>query len=69
MNNTMVKTYQNRIVNANRKELLLLNYELLMVEIEESIEALKVDNEKAFDNAMVKAHGFLRELSDNLNLD
>lgn len=69
MNKELVKEYQTRIVNASRKELLVINYEMLMTEIEEAIEGLEVENTLRFEKAMHMAQKLLRELSDGLNFE
>ena len=69
MNKELVKEYQTRIVNANRKELLIINYEMLMAEIEEAIEALEIEEAFRFEKAMHMAQKLLRELSDGLNFE
>ncbi len=60
MNKELVKEYQTRIVNASRKELLVINYEMLMTEIEEAIESLEVENTLRFEKAMHMAQKLLK---------
>lgn len=63
-----VKTYQNRIVNAGRGQLLLITYELFLKEIDKSIEAIDNRNEEAYNQNMVKVHKYHRELTDTLDM-
>ncbi|GKX28729.1 hypothetical protein SH1V18_12090 [Vallitalea longa] len=63
-----VKTYQNRVVNAGREQLLLITYELFLKEIDKSIEAIDNRNEDAYNQNMVKVHKYHRELTDNLDM-
>lgn len=67
MNSTMVKDFQNRIVNASKGDLLIINYEMLFVTVDEAIHAVNEDDESTFNKAMIQAHRLLRELSDNLD--
>ena len=67
MNSAMIKDFQNRVVNASKEELLIINYELLLLSIDEAIEAIEIDNEELFNKRMVRSHGFLRELTDGLD--
>ena len=66
MTEAMIKGYQNRIVNASKADLLLINYELLMLSIDEAIEALDTDVH-LFGKQIIKAQKYLRELTDNLD--
>lgn len=67
MNNELVKDFQTRIVNAGRGELLIINYEMLLAEIEGAVEALNQKNEPEFEKAMIQSHKLLRELSSSLD--
>lgn len=67
MNDSMIKDFQNKIVNAGKSDLLLINYEMLFVTLDEAIEAADEDKEDAFNRSMVQANRILRELSDNLD--
>lgn len=67
MNATMVKDFQNKIVNAGKADLLLINYEMLFVTIDEAIQAIEGEHEEAFNKTMSQANRLLRELSDNLD--
>lgn len=67
MNNELIKDFQTRIVNAGRGELLIINYEMLLAEIEGAVEALNHKNEPAFEKAMIQSHKLLRELSSSLD--
>lgn len=63
-----VKTYQNRIVNANREQLLLITFELLLKGIDRSIEAINNNDEDTYNQTMVKVHKYHRELTDTLDM-
>lgn len=63
-----VKTYQNRIVNAGREQLLLITYELFLKEIDSSIEAIDNRDEDTYNRNMIKVHKYHRELTDNLDM-
>ncbi len=67
MNDSMVKDFQNRIVNASRAELLLINYEMLFATLDQAIEGIDEGNSTLFNKAMTKSSRLLRELSDNLD--
>ncbi|WZL81736.1 flagellar protein FliS [Vallitaleaceae bacterium 9-2] len=69
MNKELVNEYQTRIVNASRKELLVINYEMLLSELEEALEGLDSDNNLRFEKAMHMAQKLLRELSEGLNFE
>ncbi|WP_113672799.1 flagellar export chaperone FliS [Vallitalea guaymasensis] len=63
-----VKTYQNKIINANREQLLIITYELFMSEIDKSIEAINNEDEDTFNQCMTKVHKLHRELTDTLDM-
>lgn len=67
MKDCLVKEFQTRIVNAGRSELLIINYEMLLVQIDEAVEALDTQNDNQFARAMVNAQKMLRELSSSLD--
>lgn len=67
MNDTMVRDFQNKIVNASQADLLLINYEMLFVTIDEAIAAIDTDNVIDFNKTMGQANRLLRELTDNLD--
>jgi len=67
MNKALVKDFQTRIVNAGRGELLIINYEMLLAQLDEVIEAIELDNDVAYGKAMENAFKLLRELSGNLD--
>ena len=67
MNQERVKEFQNRIVNAGRGELLIINYEMLIAEIEEAKEALESKSIGVFQKAMLNTHRLLRELTSSLD--
>ena len=63
----MVRDFQNKIVNASQTDLLLINYEMLFVTLDEALAAIDVDHEVAFNKTMTQANRLLRELTDNLD--
>jgi len=67
MNKELVKDFQTRIVNAGRGELLIINYEMLLAQIDDAVEAINVDDHEEFGKSMINAHKLLRELSSSLD--
>ncbi|PKM56979.1 MAG: hypothetical protein CVU98_08490, partial [Firmicutes bacterium HGW-Firmicutes-3] len=67
MNAQLAKEFQTRIVNASQNDLVVINYEMLITEMDEAIEKFDQDDEKGFTNSMNRATRLLRELSDNLD--
>lgn len=67
MNKQLVKDFQTRIVNAGRGELLVINYEMLLAQIDDAIEAVRDGDDEEFSKAMVNSHKLLRELSSGLD--
>jgi flagellar protein FliS len=63
-----IKIYQNKIINANREQLLIITYELFISEVDKSIEAINNDDEDVFNKSMMKAHKLHRELTDTLDM-
>jgi flagellar protein FliS len=61
-------TYQNRIINANREQLLVITYEVFINSISECINSIEDQNEDEFNRKMVKVHRLHRELTDNLDM-
>lgn len=67
MNDAMIKDFQNKIVNAGKADLLLINYEMLFVVLEEAVQAADSSCKDEFNKSLVQANKLLRELSDNLD--
>lgn len=67
MKKELVKEFQTRIVNAGRGELLIINYEMLLAQIDDALEAIESNDQNEFGKAMVNAHKLLRELSSGLD--
>lgn len=67
MNNTVMKDFQNKIVNAGKGDLLMITYDLLFVSLQDAIEAIDNNEDGQFNQSMIRAHRLLRELSDNLD--
>lgn len=67
MKKELVKDFQTRIVNAGRGELLIINYEMLLAQIDDAIEAIREEDNDEFSKAIINAHKLLRELSSGLD--
>ncbi len=67
MNKELVIDFQTRIVNAGRGELLIINYEMLLAQIDDAIEAISENEKGEFSKAMLNAHKLLTELSSGLD--
>lgn len=67
MDSTMVKDFQAKIVNADKGQLIIISYEMLIAEIEDAIVQIENGKEAEFSRVMVRAHKILRELSSNLD--
>ena len=67
MNKELIKDFQMRIVNAGRSELLIINYEMLLAQIGDAIEAIQNEDHKNFGKSMSNAYKLLRELSSSLD--
>lgn len=67
MNKELVRDFQTRIVNAGRGELLIINYEMLLAQIDDAIEAIHGGDDEEYSKAMVNSHKLLRELSSGLD--
>ncbi len=68
MSEGTVKSYQNRITQANKEELLIITYELFVEEMDKALQALREDKVEDFNLIMVRVHKLHRELSDNLDM-
>jgi len=67
MKKELVKEFQTRIVNAGRSELLIINYEMLLAQLDDAIESLKAQDYDEFSRSMINSHKLLRELSSGLD--
>lgn len=67
MKKELVKEFQTRIVNAGRGELLIINYEMLLAQLDDAIEAIRNDDIDEFGKSMVNCQKLLRELSSGLD--
>lgn len=67
MNAALAKEFQNRIVNASSSDLVIINYEMLMAELDEATLKFETGDELGFAKCMKQATRLLRELSDNLD--
>lgn len=69
MTKEKAKEFQVRIAGANRRELLIINYEMILTQLDEAIEALNQGDDEHFGQTMIGAHKMLRELSSNLDFN
>lgn len=67
MKTALVKEFQQRIVSASQNDLVVINYEMLMAELDEAIEKFDVQDMTAYNTSMGRATKLLNELSQNLN--
>lgn len=67
MNAALAKEFQNRIVNASSSDLVIINYEMLMAELDDATDKFQMEDELGFIKSMKQATRLLRELSDNLD--
>lgn len=67
MKNELVKEFQTRIVNAGRSELLIINYEMLLAQLDDAIGATASENKEEFSRSMINARKLLNELSSGLD--
>jgi flagellar protein FliS len=63
----LAKEFQTRIVNANQNDLVIINYEMLIAELDDAIYKYEHEDSKGFAKNMHQATRVLRELSDNLD--
>lgn len=67
MKTVLVKEFQQRIVSASQNDLLVINYEMLMAELDEAIEKFDLQDMAAYNTSMGRATKLLNELSQNLD--
>lgn len=67
MNAALAKEFQNRIVNASQSDLVVINYEMLMAELDEAVLKFESQDSDGFTHSMRQATKLLRELSMNLD--
>lgn len=63
----MVQEFQARIVTASQNDLVVINYEMLLAELDEAVEFFGSEDLSAFSRSMKKAGKMLNELSYNLD--
>lgn len=68
MTESTVKSYQNRIIQANKEQLLIITFELFIEEMSKALQALHEDQVEDFNLIMVRVHKLHRELTDNLDM-
>lgn len=67
MKTELVQEFQARIVTASQNDLVVINYEMLMAELEDAIEIFDTVNMAPFKHSMDRATKLLNELSFNLD--
>ena len=67
MKTELVKEFHQRIVSASQNDLVVINYEMLMAELDEAIEKFDLESMTAYNTAMTRATKLLNELSQNLD--
>ncbi len=67
MEKEQVKTFKNRIITATSSDLVVINYEMLMVELEECIFFDEIGDENKFIQSIDRARRVLEELMNNLD--
>jgi flagellar secretion chaperone FliS len=67
MKKELVKEFQTRIVNAGRSELLIINYEMLLAQLDDAILAIESENKEEFSRSILNARKLLNELSSGLD--
>ena len=65
----MVQAFQARIVTASQNDLVVINYEMLMAELDEAVELFDDKNLSAYYKSLEKATKMLNELSFSLDFD
>ena len=61
--------YTLRISNANRSQLVVIVYEMLLDYLDESVKAVESNDEKQLNESIRKAINCIRELSDSINYE
>ncbi len=67
MKEELVKDFQNRIITASSSDLVVINYEMLMVEIDECMFFDQLGDEIKFVQAIDRSRRLLNELTNNLD--
>lgn len=67
MKTELVKEFHQRIVSASQNDLVVINYEMLMAELDEAIEKFDLEDMTAYNTSMTRATKLLNELSQNLD--
>ena len=67
MRSALVQEFQARIVTASRSDLVVINYEMLMAELDEAIEFIEGGDNKRYHDCMSRARKLLNELMINLD--
>ncbi len=67
MKEESVKNFQNRIITASSSDLVVINYEMLMTEIDECMFFDEMGDEVKFVQAIDRSRRILNELTNNLD--
>ncbi len=67
MKEEVVKDFQNRIITASSSDLVVINYEMLMLEIDECMFFDELGDEVKFVHSIDRARRLLNELTNNLD--
>lgn len=67
MKTELVQAFQARIITASPNDLVVINYEMLMAEIEEAKEVFDPEDMGDYNRSMERANKLLNELSFNLD--
>lgn len=69
MNDALKKEYTLRISQANKTQLVVILYEMLLIYVDEAKKACEAGDDRQFREEIRKARGCLKELMNSLNYD
>lgn len=69
MNDELKKEYTLRISQANKTQLIVILYEMLLIYVDEAKKAMEAEDMKRFGEEVRKARGCLKELMNSLNFE
>lgn len=69
MNSELKKEYTLRISQANKTQLIVILYEMLLIYTDDAKKALNAEDKRQFRDEIRKARGCLKELMNSLNYD
>lgn len=67
MTNELLKSYTKRITSASRSELVVIIYEVILTDLNDSIEAFDQGNSVQFEKSLKHSKRFLKELMASLD--